>query len=49
MTDESKSLVKRSAVSLLVLIVAIALFRSLLPWALLAVVAWFVWGWLSRR
>jgi hypothetical protein len=49
MTDESKALVKRTAVSLLVLLIAVTLLRSLLPWVLLAVIVWFLWSWLSRR
>lgn len=49
MTDESKALVKRTAVSLLVLLIAVSLLRALLPWALLAVIVWFVWSWLNHR
>ena len=49
MTDESKALVKRTVVSLLVLLLAVTLLRALLPWVLLAVIVWFVWSWLSRR
>jgi len=48
-TDESKALVKRTAVSLLVLLLAVTLLRALLPWVLLAVIVWFLWSWLSRR
>ena len=36
MTDESKALVKRTAVSVLVLFLAALLLRALLPWLLLA-------------
>ena len=49
MTDESKALVKRGAVSVLVLFVAAFLLRALLPWVLLALIAWFVWSWSRRR
>ena len=49
MTDESKALVKRTAVSLLVLLLAVTLLRALLPWVLLAVIVWFLWSWLIRR
>ena len=49
MTPESKALVKRGVVSLLVLLVASVVLRALLPWVLLAVVAWFVWTWTQRR
>ena len=49
LTDESKALVKRGAVSLLLVFVAVIVLRALLPWVLLAVIAWFVWTWLARR
>jgi len=49
MTDESKALVKRGAVSLLLVFVAVIVLRALLPWVLLAVIAWFVWSWVARR
>ena len=49
MTPESKALVKRGVVSLLVLLVASVVLRALLPWVLLALVAWFVWTWTKRR
>ena len=49
MTDESKALVKRGAVSLLLVFVAVIVLRALLPWVLLAVIAWFVWTWIARR
>ncbi|WP_157028628.1 MULTISPECIES: hypothetical protein [unclassified Synechococcus] len=49
MTPESKALVKRGGVSVLVLLVASVVLRALLPWVLLAVVAWFVWTWTQRR
>ena len=49
MTDESKALVKRGAVSLLLVFVAVIVLRALLHWVLLAVIAWFVWTWLARR
>ena len=49
MTDDSKALVKRGAVSLLVVFVAVIVLRALLPWVLLGVIVWFVWSWLARR
>ena len=49
MTDDSKALVKRGAVSLLVLFVAVIVLRALLPWVLLGVIAWFVWSCVARR
>ena len=49
MTDDSKALVKRGAVSLLVVFVAVIVLRALLPWVLFGVIAWFVWSWVTRR
>ena len=49
MTEESKALVKRAAVSVLVLFVAAILLRALLPWVLLALIVWLAWSWISRR
>jgi len=49
MTDESKALVKRTAVSVLVLFLAALLLRALLPWVLLALILWFGWSWMRRR
>ena len=43
MTDEAKALTKRMAVSAFVLLGAIVLLRSLLPWVVVAVVAWWIW------
>ena len=48
MTEESKALVKRGAVSLLVLLVSVVVLRALLPWVLLALIVWFVWSWARR-
>ena len=49
MTDESKALVKRGAVSLLIVFVAVIVLRAILPWVLLGVIVWFVWTWVARR
>ena len=49
MTEESKALTRKVAVSALVVVVALLLVRALLPWVLLIVVLAWVWGWLSRR
>ncbi|MFM2172492.1 MAG: hypothetical protein RLZZ54_419 [Cyanobacteriota bacterium] len=48
MTDEAKALTKRVAVSALVVLGAIVLLRSLLPWVVVAVVAWWIWRALRR-
>lgn len=49
MTEESRALVKRAAVSVLVLFLAAILLRALLPWVLLALIIWFGWSWMNRR
>jgi len=49
MTEESKALVKRAAVSVLALLLPAILLRALLPWVLLALIIWFGWSWMSRR
>ena len=43
MTDEAKPLTKRSAVSTLVLLVVLLVFRSVVPWVVVALVAWGIW------
>lgn len=43
MTDEAKALTKRTAISVLVVLAALLVFRALLPWILLGLVAWWVW------
>ena len=48
MTDESKALVKRTAVSVVVLFLAALLLRALLPWVLLALILWLGWSWMRR-
>ncbi len=49
MTDDGKALVKRGAISLLIVFVAVVVLRALLPWVLLGVIVWFVWTWVARR
>ncbi|MCP9927784.1 hypothetical protein [Cyanobium sp. CH-040] len=48
MTDEAKALTKRTAVSALVVLVVLLLFRALLPWVLVAVAAWWIWKAINR-
>lgn len=48
MTDEAKALTKRTAVSALVVVLVLLLFRALLPWALVALVGWWIWRALDR-
>ena len=43
MTDEAKALTRRTAVSAGVVLVALVLFRALLPWMLLALAAYWLW------
>jgi hypothetical protein len=49
MTDEAKALTKRTAVSALVLLLVLLVFRALMPWVLMAVVAWWVWKAFSKQ
>jgi hypothetical protein len=48
MTDEAKALTKRTAVSAAAVLVVLLVFRALLPWVLLAVVAWWIWKAVSK-
>ena len=43
MTDEAKALTKRTAVSALVVLLVLMVFRALLLWVLVALVGWWVW------
>lgn len=48
MTDEAKALTKRTAVSAGVVLLTLFVFRALLPWVVLALVAWWLWRALRR-
>ena len=48
MTDEAKALTKRTAVSALVVLLVLVVFRALVPWVLVAVVAWWIWKAVSK-
>lgn len=48
MTDEAKALTRRTAVSVLVVLLVLLVFRALLPWVLLALGGWWVWKAISR-
>lgn len=48
MTEEAKALTRRTAVSALVVLLALLLLRSLLPWVVTAVLLWWLWRTLSR-
>ena len=44
MTDDAKALVRRGAVSALVVGLVLLVFRSLLPWVALLLVGWWLWS-----
>jgi hypothetical protein len=48
MTDEAKALTKRTAVSAVLVVLVLLVFRSLLPWVVLLVVVWWIWTRLRR-
>jgi hypothetical protein len=48
MTDEAKALVQRTAVSALVVVAVLLLFRALLPWVVLGLIAWWIWKAITR-
>ncbi len=48
MTDEAKALTKRTAVSALVVLLVLLVFRALVPWVVLAVVLWWIWKAVSK-
>ena len=48
MTDEAKALTKRSAVSAAVVLAVLLLFRSLVPWVIIAITLWWLWKAIQR-
>ena len=48
MTDEAKALTKRTAVSALVVVLVLLVFRALVPWVLVGLAAWWIWRAVSR-
>ncbi|MFN9872538.1 MAG: hypothetical protein ACK55E_14020 [Cyanobacteriota bacterium] len=48
MTDEAKALTRRTAVSGAVVLVVLLVFRGLLPWVLVALLAWWIWKAFSK-
>ena len=48
MTDEAKALTKRTAVSALVVLLVLLVFSALVPWVLVALVAWWIWKAVSK-
>ena len=49
MTDESKALVTRTAISVGVVVLAALVLRTLLPWVVLVVLVWLAWKVFGRR
>ena len=49
MTDQSKALITRSVISVGVLLLAVLVLRTLVPWVLLALILWLVWQVMARR
>jgi hypothetical protein len=43
MTDETRALTKRTAVTAGVVLLVLLVFRAFLPWVLLAVLGWRIW------
>ena len=48
MTDDAKALTRRTAVSGAVVLVVLLVFRGLLPWVLVALLAWWIWKAFSK-
>jgi len=46
--DEAKAMTKRVAVSAVVLLVTLVLLRTLLPWVVLSLIAWWIWRAVSK-
>ncbi|MFM7228024.1 MAG: hypothetical protein ACKO2F_00070 [Cyanobacteriota bacterium] len=49
MTEEAKALTRRTAVSVLVVVLVYLIVRPLLFWALLAAIAWWIWKTVASR
>ena len=49
MTEQSKALVKRTAISVGVVVLVALILRSLLPWVMLVLLLWLAWNLLGRR
>ena len=43
MTDESKALAKRLAISGAILVISLIVVKTLLPWVIAALVGWWLW------
>jgi hypothetical protein len=49
MTDSSKSMVKRSAITLVVVLIGLTLLRAIFPWILLGLAFYGAWCLLNRK
>ena len=49
MTDSSKAMVKRSAITLLVVMIGVTVLRAVLPWILLGLAFYGAWWLLQRK
>ena len=49
MTDSSKAMVKRSAITLLVVLIGVTVLRAVLPWILLGLAFYAAWWLLQRK
>ena len=49
MTDSSKAMVKRSAITLVVVLIGLTLLRAIFPWILLGLALYGVWCLLNRK
>ena len=49
MTDSSKAMVKRSAITLVVVLIGLTLLRTIFPWILLGLALYGAWCLLNRK
>ena len=49
MTDSSKAMVKRSAITLVVVLIGLTLLRAIFPWILLGLALYCPWCLLNRK
>ncbi len=49
MTDSSKAMVKRSAITLVVVMIGLTLLRAIFPWILLGLALYGIWCLLNRK
>ena len=49
MTDSSKAMVKRSAITLVVVLIGLTLLRAIFPWILLGLALYGAWCLLNRK